>query len=109
MAMDIKARLAKGNKCYYALKNTVKSKNIWRSLKLNIYSIIIRPTIVYASETLEEKMIITWESKILRRIFWPKKEDGIWNIRTDKQLRELHNSTDIVAEIRSRKLLSWDT
>jgi hypothetical protein len=64
---------------------------------------------MYASETLEEKMIITWESKILRKIFGPKKEDGIWNIRTDKQLREFHNSTAIVAEIRSRRLLGWDT
>jgi hypothetical protein len=26
MAMDIKARLAQGNKCYYALNNVIKSK-----------------------------------------------------------------------------------
>jgi hypothetical protein len=26
MAMDIKARLAQGNKCYYALNNLIKSK-----------------------------------------------------------------------------------
>jgi hypothetical protein len=86
MAMDIKVRLAKGNKCYYALNNLIKSKNISRSAKLNIYRTIIRPIVMYASETWrlrkqEEKMIITWERKILRRIFGTKKEDGTWKIR----------------------------
>jgi hypothetical protein len=41
---------------------------------------------MYASETWrlrkqEEKIIITRERKILRRIFGTKKEDGTWKIR----------------------------
>jgi hypothetical protein len=89
MAMDIKARIATGNKCYYALNSLIKSKNISRSAKLNIYRTIIRPIVMYASETWrlrksEEKLIITWERKILRRIFGPKMEDGTWKIRTNK-------------------------
>jgi hypothetical protein len=35
-------------------------------------------------EKLEEKIIITWERRILSRIFGPKKEDGTWKIRTNK-------------------------
>jgi hypothetical protein len=91
MAMDIKVRLAKGNKCYYALNNVTKSnkRNTSRSAELNIYRTIIRPTVMYASETwrlrkLEEKMTAAWERKILRTIFEPKKEDGIWKIKTNK-------------------------
>jgi hypothetical protein len=53
-----------------------------------------------------EKLIITWERKILRRIFGPKKEDGTWKIRTNKELTELYNDPDIVAEIRSRRI-TW--
>jgi hypothetical protein len=49
-------------------------------------------------------MIITWERKILRRIFRPKKKDGIWKIRTNKELTELYNNPDIVAKIRSRRI-----
>jgi hypothetical protein len=72
---------------------------------------IIRPIAMYASETWrlrksEEKLIITWERKILRRIFGPKKEDGTWKIRTSKELTELYNNPDIVAEIRSRRI-AW--
>jgi hypothetical protein len=111
MAMDIKVRLAKGNKCYYALNNVIKSKKISRSAKLDIYRTITRPIVINASETwrlrkLEEKMIIMWERKILRRIFGPKKEDGIWKIRTNKELAELYNNPDIVAKIRSRRI-AW--
>jgi hypothetical protein len=45
---------------------------------------------MYASETwrlrkLEEKMIIIWERRILRRIFGPKKEDEILKIRTNEE------------------------
>jgi hypothetical protein len=66
---------------------------------------------MYESETwrlikLEEKIIITWESKILRRIVGFKKEDGTWKIRTNKDLAELYNNADIVAEIRSRRI-AW--
>jgi hypothetical protein len=103
-------QLAKGNKCYYALNNLIKSKNISRSTKLNIYRTIIRPIVMYASETwrlrkLEEKMIITWESKILRRIFGLKKEDVISKTRSNK-LTELYNNPVIVAKIRSRRI-AW--
>jgi hypothetical protein len=64
-----------------------------------------------ASETwrlrkLEERMIVIWERRIIRRIFGPKKEDGIWKIRTNKELTELYHNPDIVAEIRSRSF-AW--
>jgi hypothetical protein len=35
-------------------------------------------------DKLDEKMIITSERRILRGIFGPKKEYGIWKIRTNK-------------------------
>jgi hypothetical protein len=65
---------------------------------------------MYSSETwrlrkLEEKMIIIWERKILRRIFGPKKKDGTWKIRATKALTELYNNPDILAEIRSRRIV----
>jgi hypothetical protein len=69
---------------------------------------------MYASETwqvrkLEEKMIIAWERKIVRRILGLKKEIGIWKIRTNNGLTELYNDPDIVAEIRSRRIAWLDT
>jgi hypothetical protein len=54
---------------------------------------------------LEEKIIITWERRILRRIFGPKKEDGIWKLRTNKESTKLDNNPDIVAKLRGR--IAW--
>jgi hypothetical protein len=51
MTMDVKAQIAKGNKCCYALNNLITSKNISRNAKLNIYRTIVRPIVKYASET----------------------------------------------------------
>jgi hypothetical protein len=56
-----------------------------------------------SNNVIEEKAIITCERKILRRIFGPKKEDGIWKIRTNKELTELYNNPDIEAERGSRR------
>jgi hypothetical protein len=58
-----------GNKCYYALGSIMRSKSISRKSKLIIYRTVIKPIVIYASETsvLKEKeirMFNVWERKI---------------------------------------------
>jgi hypothetical protein len=48
----------------------------------------------------------TGERKILSRIHGPVVEQGIWRIRTDRELRELYRDVDIVA-ILKKKSLEW--
>jgi uncharacterized coiled-coil DUF342 family protein len=67
-----------------------------------------------ASETwrfrkLEEKIITTWERKILKRISDLRRSDGIWKKITNKELTELYNNADIVAEIGSRRTAWMET
>jgi hypothetical protein len=57
----------------------MKSKSISRQSKLIIYCTIIKPVVMYASETwvLKEKEISVlsiWKRKILRKIYGAKKE-----------------------------------
>jgi hypothetical protein len=57
----------------------MKSKSISRQYKLKMYRAIIKPVVMYASETwvLKEKetrMLNNWERKILRKIYGAKKE-----------------------------------
>jgi hypothetical protein len=75
--VEIRSRVSAGNKCYYALDSVMKSKRISRQSKLKIYHMIIKPVVMYASETwvLKEKeirMLTTWERKILRKIYGAK-------------------------------------
>jgi hypothetical protein len=43
-----------------------------------------------------------WERKILRRVYGPVVERGMWRIKTDRELRELDKDLDIVADIKKK-------
>jgi hypothetical protein len=44
-------------------------------------------------------ILSTWRRKILRRIYGPMVQQGIWRIRINQQLRKLHKYPDIGANI----------
>ena len=49
-------------------------------------------------------MLMTWERKILRKIYGPTKENGQWRIKTNEELRTKYKSQDIVTVIKIRRL-----
>ena len=51
-----------------------------------------------------KKMLMTWERKILRKIYGPTKENGQWRIKTNEELRTKYKSQDIVTVIKIRRL-----
>jgi hypothetical protein len=48
--------------------------------------------------------LMTWERKILRKIYGPKCEQGVRRIRTNLELQNVYRSPDIVTEIKVRRL-----
>jgi hypothetical protein len=57
--------------------------------------------VTYGSETWcltanDERSLRTWEREVLRKIYGPVYDNGIWRIRTNKEL-------DIVAEIKKAR------
>jgi hypothetical protein len=109
---EIRERIAKGNKPFYANKTIFKSKLVSRISKLKLYWSVIRPIVVYGCETwvLKESIIqrlSVFERKILRNIFGPTKEDnGLWRIKMNKELDELIKHLDIINYVKSQSL-SW--
>jgi len=89
---EIRERIAKGNKAFYANKTLFQSKLVSRRSKLKLYQTVIRPVVVYGCETwvLKENIIqklSVFERKILRRIFGPtKNKDGSWKIKTNMEV-----------------------
>ena len=69
---------------------------------MQLYWSVIRPTVVYGCETwvLKESIIqklSLFERKILRKIFGPTKEaNGIWRIKTNKEMDELIKNWNII-------------
>jgi hypothetical protein len=65
----------------------------------------------YASETWVLKgaiiqKLLVFESKILRRIFGPTKENQIWRIKTNEELDKLIKHKNIINHIKAQRL-TW--
>jgi hypothetical protein len=53
--VEIKARIAAGNRCYFAFLKLLKSSVVSRNTKKRIYRSIIRPVVTYGAETLTSR------------------------------------------------------
>jgi hypothetical protein len=51
-----------------------------------------------------EKMLMTWERKILRKIYGQRKENGQWRIKTNEELMTKYKAPGIVNVIKIRRL-----
>jgi hypothetical protein len=61
--------------------------------------------VTYRAETnIYEKMLMTWEREILRKIYGPTKENGQWRIKTNLKLMTKYKSQDIVTAIKIQRL-----
>jgi hypothetical protein len=87
------------------IRTNIKKKIYIQSIKIHLYKTIIRPVVIYGAEawTLtnkNEKILMTWERKILRKIYGPTKENGQWGIKTNSELMTKYKSQDIVSAIK---------
>jgi hypothetical protein len=78
-------------------------------VKIRTYKTVIRPVILYGSETWTitgkvASTLMTWERKILRKMYGPKCERGVWRIRSNLEMQNMYKSPDIVTEIKVRRL-----
>ena len=95
--------------CYFKFLYLLKSSLISRKLKVLIYKTIIKPVLLYGSETwtltkFDEELVQRWERKILRRIFGAICVDGFWRIRTNNELEQLYKSPTILKDVKARRI-----
>jgi hypothetical protein len=77
--------------------------------KLKLYCSVIRPVVTYAYETWTLKEIITnrlmvFDRKVLRKIFGPNNENGIWRIKTNQELDKIIKHKNIINFIGAQRL-----
>jgi hypothetical protein len=104
------ARIIAGNKCYHALGNLLKKRYIAEALRVGLYKTILRPIVTYCAEswTLTSKMervLMTWERKILRKMYGQTYENGCWRIKTNQEIYNKFKSQNIVTVI---KVCRWE-
>jgi hypothetical protein len=78
---------------------------------IKVYKPVILPFVLYASDTWslilrEECGLRVYESRVLRRIFRPKREEVVrsWRILHNEELHNLYTSPNIIRVIISRKM-----
>jgi hypothetical protein len=88
----------------------LKSKTLSQKAKLNEYKTIIWPVVTCGSETWtvtkkeDESQINIWERKALRRTSGSVNNIGIWRIRSNKELADLYEETDLEMVIKTLRL-----
>jgi hypothetical protein len=92
---EIKMRIATGNRCYYGLQHLFRSRTVSRIVKIKIYKTIVKPIVMFGCEawSMTEKdktRLNMWEREILRKVYGPVTEEGVWRIRRNEELRELY-------------------
>ena len=106
--LEIAERIVKGNKAYCTNAKLIKSKFLKRNTKMKIYKTIIRPVVMYSSETWtltaeNENNLPIFERQIPRKIFGPVNFDNIWRIRDNMEIDKLIEGADIVRFIKGTK------
>jgi hypothetical protein len=79
---EIKRRLNSGNACYHSVQNLLSSSLLTINVNMRIWKNIILPVVLLGCETWsltlrEESRIKVFENGALRRIFGPKREEGM--------------------------------
>jgi hypothetical protein len=105
---ETKGRLMSGNACYHSVQNLLSSSLLSKNLKIKIYRTVILH-VFYGRETSgEECGLRLFENGVLRRIFWPKRNEvkEKWRKLQNEELNELYSSPSIIRLIKSRRM-TW--
>ena len=90
------------NACYHSVQNFVSSSLLFKNIKIKMHRAIILPVVLYGCETWslilrEERRLRVFETRVLRRIFGPKRDEvtGEWRKLHNGELNNLYSSPNI--------------
>ena len=94
---------------YHSVQNLLSSSLLSKNSKIKIFRTIILRVVLYGCETWslilrEEHRLRVSENRMLRRVFWPKRDavTGEWRKLHNDELNDLYFSPNIVRVIKSR-------
>ena len=109
ISSEIKRRTISANRCYHGLQRHLRSKLLTNKTKCNIYKTLIRPVLLYGSESWpltrkDENLLLSFERKVLRTIFGAKLENGSFRRRYNFELERDFVEPNIVAIVKYNRL-----
>lgn len=106
---EIQKRLTTANRTYFSLLPVLRARNVHRKTKLRLYKTLIRAVLTYGCETWSmtasaAEGLDGFERKILRRIFGPVCEGGLWRARSNHGIYQLYGEPRLSMHIRMMRL-----
>ncbi|KAI5718850.1 hypothetical protein M8J76_001122 [Diaphorina citri] len=99
---EMQIRLNNANKAYHSLRSLLSSRLLSRNSKLTLYNTIIKPVLLYGSETWsvtkrEEHQMQVFENKVYRTIFGPyfDHQTQSWKRRHNSDIHALSKQPNI--------------
>jgi hypothetical protein len=96
VSTEIKQRLIMVNKTSYGLKKQLNSLYFKQQTKCILCKTLIRSILMYGSESWplsekDENLLQIFGRRILRRIYGPINEGGVWRIRHNNEFYKLYS------------------
>jgi hypothetical protein len=107
--VEINHRLTMGNKSYYGFQNLLRSKLPRKETKCKICKTLIKPIVLYGSESwaltkVSEVKLKIFERIIVRKIYSPMYVNGVWRIKYIDGLHKLFKEPNAVQSIKLDRL-----
>jgi hypothetical protein len=99
VSLKIQRRIQTANRCFFRLRKHLQSSHLSRQKKFTIHKTLIRPVLLYGSETWvltkkEENQLLVFERKVLRTTCGPKIENGVSRRRYNHELDKEFDSSN---------------
>ena len=106
---EIHRRIMAANRCFFGLQRHLRSKLLSKQTKCSIYKTLIRPMLLYGSESwpttkTKENLILAFERKVLRAIFGPVIENGRFRRRYNFELERDFADVNVVTCVKVNRL-----
>jgi hypothetical protein len=110
VSLEIQRRIQTVNKCFFGLRKHLQSSHLSRPTKFTIHKTLIRPVLLYGSETWvltkkEEKQLLEFVRKVLGTICGRKIENGVYSRRYNHELDKEFNSPNALNRTKKSRLI----
>jgi hypothetical protein len=109
VSLEIQRRIQTANRCFFGLRKHLRSSHVSRQKKITIHKALIRPVLLYGSETWvltkrKENQLLVFERKVLRSVCGPKIENGVYRRRYNHELDKEFNSPNALNVPKTNRL-----
>jgi hypothetical protein len=109
VSLKIQRRIHTANRCFFGLRKHLQSSHLSRYTKFTFHKTLIRPVLLYGSETWvfskrEENQLLIFERKTFQEICGPKIENGVERRRYNHELYKKFDSPNALNVTKTSRL-----